>query len=44
MIVRTVTSGCVAGKCVMEESRTSKLEYVMVRYVAVLRAPLKAKV
>jgi len=28
--VYTVTSECAAVKCVLEESRTSKLEYMMV--------------
>jgi hypothetical protein len=44
MNVYTVTSECAAVKCVLEESRTSKLEGVMVGYVTVLTTRLKAEV
>jgi len=35
MNVYTVTSECASVKCVLEESRNSKLEYMMVGYVTV---------
>jgi hypothetical protein len=44
MNVYTVTSKCAAVMCVLEESRTSKLEYMMVWYVTILTARLKAEV
>ena len=44
MNVYTVTAECAALKCVLEESRTSKLEYMMAGYVNVLTTRLKAEV
>jgi hypothetical protein len=44
MNVYTVILKCAAVMCVLEEFRTSKLEYMMVGYVTVLTARHKAEV